>query len=389
MREPPCDSRLWPFGAVAETPTAETRAMPAVPAVRPEPSRARRAAVLVLAAAALGACAVVYLGDSGGASAANGSTGVGATAWGAVRFGALAGRTTVLDEFGDWDSSGGGGDFSTSDDLDRLSGGGEDDFGSAEDLEDSGGYVGYLAWSDAKLQRILNHTHAELHAMARQWNATYSPAHLAKMQHQLWALRSAFTRHGYLLADATSGLHTLETLATNSVHDVLSTYKAISPKIRAELAQIVNASRAMRARQTGIDAQQGRLLIKAEQVDLNTTAAVRHRVQEAEEMLHALQAREANVTIDLVRSAAEFGRAAAKAYQSAPVTALLSELPRKFSVQKLAVQVSHPLLAFVLSHTLFYLPLYLSARVLALLSPVRFSHASRARGTGGQEERRR
>ena len=117
------------------------------------------------------------------------------------------------------------------------------------------------------------------------------------------------------------------------------------------------------ARQTGIDAQQGRLLIKAEQVDLNTTAAVRHRVQEAEEMLHALQAREANVTTDLVRSAAEFGRAAAKAYQSAPVTALLSELPRKFSVQKLAVQVSHPLLAFVLfSHSLLPSPLPLRPR---------------------------
>ena len=373
--------------------------MPAVLVVRPEPSRARRAAVLVLAAAALGACAAVYLGDSGGASAADGSTGVGATAGSAVRFGALADRTTVLDEFGDMDSSGagsdsfgdggGGGDFSTSDDLDRLSGGGEDDFGSAEDLEDSGGYVGYLAWSDAKLQRILNHTHAELHAMARQWNATYSPAHLAKMQRQLWALRTAFTRHGYLLADATSGLHTLETLATNSVHDVLSTYKAISPKIRAELAQIVNASRAIRARQAGIDAQQGRLLIKAEQVDLNTTAAVRHRVQEAEEMLHALQAREANVTIDLVRSAAEFGRAAAKAYQSAPVTALLSELPRKFSVQKLAVQVSHPLLAFALPHNLFSPPLYLSAHFLALLSPICFFARFARAGTGGQEERRR
>ena len=104
----------------------------------------------------------------------------------------------------------------------------------------------------------------------------------------------------------------------------------------------------------------------------HTTAAVRHRVQEAEQMLHALQAREANVTTDLVRSAAEFGRAAAKAYQSAPVTALLSELPRKFSVQKLAVQVSHPLLAFALPHNLFSPPLYLSAHFLALLSPICF-----------------
>ena len=139
-------------------------------------------------------------------------------------------------------------------------------FSSADDLEDSGGYVGYLAWSDAKVQRVLNHTRQQLLGMERSWNSTFSPAHVQSLERKVWLLRHAFSRHGYLLEDAAHGLETLSMLTKQKIRDVQESVGRQNPKIARELAHIVNRSQAMVAKDARIDVDKVRIL-KAPQYD--------------------------------------------------------------------------------------------------------------------------
>jgi hypothetical protein len=231
-----------------------------------------RASVAIVAAAAL--CMLVYAHLAGNAG-------------GGVRSVSQASRVGVLGQrrhmmMLDFDD---GGDSSDGDGGDGgFDGGGGDSFGdsgsfsSADDLEDSGGYVGYLAWSDAKVQRVLNHTRLQLLGMERSWNSTFSPAHVQSLERKVWLLRHAFSRHGYLLEDAAHGLETLSMLTKQKMRDVQEAVGRQNPKIARELAHIVNRSQAMMAKDVRIDVEQGRRIIGVEQIDLNTSAFVRGKV---------------------------------------------------------------------------------------------------------------
>jgi len=226
-----------------------------------------RASVAIVAAAAL--CMLVYARLAG-----NADGGVGGISQ-ASRVGVLGQRRHMM--MLDFDDGGDGGDGG-------FYGGGGDSFGdsgsfsSADDLEDSGGYVGYLAWSDAKVQWVLNHTRQQLLGMERSWNSTFSPAHVQSLERKVWLLRHAFSRHGYLLEDAAHGLETLSMLTKQKIRDVQEAVGRQNPKIARELAHIVNRSQAMVAKDARIDVEQGRRIIGVEQIDLNTSALVRGKV---------------------------------------------------------------------------------------------------------------
>jgi hypothetical protein len=213
-----------------------------------------------------------------------------------------------------------------------------DGFSAADALEDSSNYVGYLAWSNNKVESIVNHTQSQLLGMIQQWNTTFSPVHVLATQHKLWLLKNAFSNHGYLKLDAERGMQQLHLHASKSLSSAMSQLHAIMPKLRQELAQVVNDSHALVARDMELDASQGRKLIQAEQIDLNTSAAVRHRVEAAQSLLHELQAREHNVSQSMMANALAFGHEAAVDMRSPAVVAALHALPNKFSNRKLAVQ---------------------------------------------------
>jgi len=285
---------------------------------------ALRAAALVVTAAALCSLAVVHLGDAGGISRS------GLRALGQQRQMSML----DLDDFGDGDDDGDDGD----DDGDSFGDGGLNSFSAAGDLEDSGSYVGYLAWSDAKLQRVLNNTHTQLWQMMHQWNVTYAPVRIAAMKHKLWLLKNAFSNHGYLLESAKTGMQSLRSLSQTSLHNALDEIGSLTPRLQQELAHIVNQTHRVIAREARIDARQGRRMIRAEQIDLKTDAVVRKKVREAQEMLSSLQARVHNVTTAMMHSALAFGEAAAADMHRPTVEAELHQLPSKFSVRKLAVE---------------------------------------------------
>jgi hypothetical protein len=231
-----------------------------------------RASVAIVAAAAL--CMLIYAHLAGNAGGGFRSVSQ------ASRVGVLGQRRHMM--MLDFDD---GGDSSDGDGGDRgFDGGGGDSFGdrgsfsSADDLEDSGGYVGYLAWSDAKVQRVLNHTRLQLLGMERSWNSTFSPAHVQSLERKVWLLRHAFSRHGYLLEDAAHGLETLSILTKQKIRDVQEAVGRQNPKIARELTHIVNRSQAMVAKDARIDVEQGRRIIGVEQIDLNTSAFVRGKV---------------------------------------------------------------------------------------------------------------
>ena len=298
--------------------------------------QALRAASLVVTAAALCALALVLLtstADNRGDAAISRRGGLGSLS--------QQQRTSVLD-FDDDDGDGdddfggdGGGGFG---DGDGDGGGGLDSFSAADDLEDSGSYVGYLAWSDEKLQRVLNTTHAQLWHMMRQWNETYAPERLQSMRHKVWLLKNAFSGHGYLLKSAETGVQNLRSLSERAVHKALGEIGTLTPQLNQELAHIVNQTHRVIAREARVDARQGRRLIRAEQIDLKTDAAVREKVQEAQQMLASLQKRVRNVTDTMMKSALAFGEAAAADMHSPAVEAELHQLPNQFSLRKLAIE---------------------------------------------------
>ena len=255
-----------------------------------------RAAALVLVSAALCALAYSCLADDATSSSISGR----------------GSRVSQVDEMQqrqmldfDDDRSGDDGDGGSFGDSDGNSDGSEfgDSFSDADDLENSGSFVGYLAWSDAKLQHVLNSTHMQLWQMVHQWNRTYSPAHVGEMKHKVWLLQNAFSRHGYLLDDAEHGLENLHQLTKKAMREVQGATAALNLKVNAELRHIVNHTRALVARGARADLEQGRKLIKAEQIDLNTEASVRRKVKEAQQLLVALKSRVHNVTSTMLASA--------------------------------------------------------------------------------------
>ena len=299
--------------------------------------QALRAASLVVTATVLCALALVLLtntADSRGDAAISRRGGLGSLS--------QQQRTSMLDFDDDDDDDGdddfgddGGGGFG---DGDGGGGGGLDSFSAADDLEDSGSYVGYLAWSDEKLQRVLNTTHAQLWHMMRQWNKTYAPKRLQAMRHKVWLLKNAFSGHGYLLKSAETGVENLRSLSERAVHKALGEIGTLTPQLNQELAHIVNQTHRVIAREARVDARQGRRLIRAEQIDLKTDAVVREKVQEAQQMLASLQKRVRNVTDTMMKSALAFGEAAAADMHSPAVEAELHQLPNQFSLRKLAIE---------------------------------------------------
>jgi len=266
-----------------------------------------RAAALVLVSAALCALAYSCLADDAASSRISGRGSR------VSRVDEMQQRRQMLD-FDDGD----GGSFG---DSDGNSDGGEfgDSFLDADDLENSGSYVGYLAWSDTKLQHVLNSTHTRLWQMVHQWNRTYSPAHVGGMKHKVWLLQNAFSRHGYLLDDAEHGLENLHQLTKKAMREVQGATAALNPKVNAELRHIINHTHALVARGARADLEQGRKLIKAEQIDLNTDASVRRKVKEAQQLLVALKSRVHNVTSTMLASALAWGDFAAADMRSPKV----------------------------------------------------------------------
>ena len=294
-----------------------------------------RASVVVVATAAM--CVLVYACLAGDASEGRVAPSISARGPG-PELGQRR-RMSMLD----FDDDDDGSDFGDGGGNDGGFGGGDsnsfgdsDSFSSADDLEDSGSYVGYLAWSDTKLQRILNNTRAQLLGMERSWNATFSPAHVQGLKRKVWLLSNAFSRHGYLLKDAAHGLETLHLLTKEEVRDLEAVVGAQNPKIKRELVRIVNRTQAIVAQDVHIDQEQGRRIIAAEQIDLNTSVFVRHKLRAAQAMLTALEKRAANVTLTLQANAAAFGRDASRDMHAPAVVAKLHALPRKFSLKRLA-----------------------------------------------------
>jgi hypothetical protein len=93
-------------------------------------------------------------------------------------------------------------DFGGGDGNDASFGGGDGDGGGFGDgmssysptdsLEDSGNYVGYLAWSDEKVQRVLNSTRMHFYNFAHTWNKTFAPVQMHAMEDTIWRLKHAF-----------------------------------------------------------------------------------------------------------------------------------------------------------------------------------------------------
>lgn len=284
-----------------------------------------RGAVLFVVAAALCALVFSFLVDDAITS----------------RSGAM-GHRRQLSMLDDDDNIGGGGD-----DDDNSFGGGDGDggFGNGmsaysptDSLEDSGNYVGYLAWSDDKVQRVLNSTRMHFYNFAKTWNETFAPVQMHAMEDKIWRLKHAFGNKGYLVDDSEKGLQSLHTYTSRSIRNLEDKMGAMAPQMNRELALIKNRTHALLAREAAAVAEQGRRIIRAEQIDLRTNAAVRHKITEAQHMLASLEVRQRNVTATMMDSALEFGRVAATDMHSPTVLAALHKLPQKFSIHKLAVQ---------------------------------------------------
>jgi hypothetical protein len=239
------------------------------------------------------------------------------------------------DDFGGGASTGDSGDGGSSF-ADGSEGGGG--LSSADDIEDSGSYLGYLAWSDEKLQRILNSTQLHFKTIARQWNTTFSPADMRRMHHEISVLRNAFSHtNGYLIEDAKKRLQSLRAFTQQSVRNMEKHLGAMAPTLHRMLARVVNQTHTLVARDARMDARQGRRIIALELDSLKTKERVEEHVEDAHKMLALLHQREAKVTSELMASAVAFGRAAARDMHNASVKKSLASLSHKFSLRKMAV----------------------------------------------------